>query len=163
MEDSSKKILTSFWNVEVMFICQLGEPFPSPSFPFLVLLPLSLYIYIDQNVDTLLPSFAFFYSHMCTFTCLTISVVIWLVFFSPCISPYFGLSDTFPWDQLLVRTYTGKKRNIYLASRLVKELTRRNESVLKVCSLIIVWVINARPMCEGYCSQFVCRQSSASV
>ena len=48
-------------------------------------------------------------------------------------SPYFGLPDTFPSDQLLVRTYTGKKRNVYLASNLVKELTKRNESVLKVC------------------------------
>ena len=53
------------------------------------------------------------------------------------ISPYFGLPDSFPSDQLLVRTYTGKKRNVYLASGLVKELTLRNESVLRVCQLFV--------------------------
>ena len=53
------------------------------------------------------------------------------------ISPYFGLPGSFPSDQLLVRTYTGKKRNVYLASGLVKELTLRNESVLRVCQLCV--------------------------
>ena len=49
----------------------------------------------------------------------------------PC-RTYYGLPDSFPLDQLLTRTYTGKKRNIYLASKLVKELTRRNELSVKV-------------------------------
>ena len=50
--------------------------------------------------------------------------------------PYYGLPDGFPLDQLLTRTRIGKKRNIYLASKLVKELTRRNEFSVKVSCIV---------------------------
>ena len=46
--------------------------------------------------------------------------------------PHFGLPGDFPSEQLLTRTFVGKKRNIYLASRLVRELTKRNERAIKV-------------------------------
>ena len=45
---------------------------------------------------------------------------------------YYGLPKGFPVEQLLTRTRTGKKKNLYFSSRLVKELTIRNEHVLKV-------------------------------
>lgn len=45
---------------------------------------------------------------------------------------YYGLPEGFPLEQLLTRTRTGKKKNLYLSSKLVKELTIRNEHVLKV-------------------------------
>lgn len=67
-----------------------------------------------------------FSDNICTF--IQVSMVLMFVL----VRPYFGLPESFPSNQLLVRTYTGKKRNIYLASRLVKELTKRNEHILKV-------------------------------
>ena len=45
---------------------------------------------------------------------------------------YYGLGDAFPSSQLLTRSVGGKKRNIYLTSRLVKELLQRNELYVKV-------------------------------
>ena len=53
------------------------------------------------------------------------------------IRTYYGLSDEFPLDQLLARTRVGKKRNLYLASKLVKELTIRNESSIKVAKTML--------------------------
>ena len=49
-----------------------------------------------------------------------------------CPRPYYGLGDDFPCGQLLTRSVTGKKRNIYLTSQLVKELLHRNELHVKV-------------------------------
>ena len=43
------------------------------------------------------------------------------------------LGDDFPCGQLLTRSVTGKKHNIYLTSQLVKELLHRNELHVKVC------------------------------
>ena len=45
---------------------------------------------------------------------------------------YYGLGDAFPSSQLLTRSVAGKKRNVYLTSRLVKELLQRNELHVKV-------------------------------
>ena len=53
----------------------------------------------------------------------------------PCCRAYYGLPEGFPVEQMLTRTKTGKKKNLYLTSRLVKALTLRNEHVLKVCLL----------------------------
>ncbi|CAI7989852.1 RNA cytosine C(5)-methyltransferase NSUN2 [Geodia barretti] len=47
------------------------------------------------------------------------------------IQSYYGLGDAFPSSQLLTRSVAGKKRNVYLTSRLVKELLQRNELHVK--------------------------------
>ncbi len=56
-------------------------------------------------------------------------------------------------DQLLTRTRTGKKKNIYFSSKLVKELTVRNEHVLKVeiCrDPIELCLVEAMSMCSRH-------------
>ena len=71
---------------------------------------------------------------------------VWLPF-----RPYYGLPDNFPSDQLLTRSVTGKKRNLYLASRLVKEILRRNELHVKVCTLY-VHTVHVHVGGESWCS-----------
>ncbi|XP_064398499.1 RNA cytosine-C(5)-methyltransferase NSUN2-like isoform X2 [Halichondria panicea] len=51
------------------------------------------------------------------------------------VAPYYGLPESFPFDQLLTRSVGGKRRNIYLSSKLVKELTIRNEHVVKIINI----------------------------
>lgn len=65
-------------------------------------------------------------------TYILLSCTNYSVFCMSSIRPYYGLSDTFPSNQLLTRTMTGKKRNIYLTSALVRDLLRRNELHVKV-------------------------------
>ena len=51
--------------------------------------------------------------------------------------PYYGLPEDFAVEQLLTRTKTGRKRNIYFTSKLVKEVTLRNDHLLKVRSVLL--------------------------
>ena len=46
---------------------------------------------------------------------------------------YYGFTESFPTCQMLTRSETGKKRNFYFASNLLRELTIRNEHTVKVC------------------------------
>ncbi|ESN96523.1 hypothetical protein HELRODRAFT_68497, partial [Helobdella robusta] len=44
---------------------------------------------------------------------------------------FYGISDDFPFDQLMVRCDTGKKRNIYFVSSVIKQLVQKNEDKFK--------------------------------
>ena len=51
---------------------------------------------------------------------------------------FYGISDDFPFDQLMVRCEMGKKRNIYFVSSVVKKIVQDNEDRFKVCSTTAV-------------------------
>ena len=60
------------------------------------------------------------------------SVCCWFVVFV-LLRKYYGFTESFPTRQMLTRSETGKKRNFYFASNLLRELTIRNEHTVKVC------------------------------
>lgn len=65
---------------------------------------------------------------------------------------YFGFQQDFPVGQLLTRSETGKKRNVYLASRLVRELVIRNGSNIKVTGVFIkpLFIVNCVVIITDY-------------
>lgn len=48
---------------------------------------------------------------------------------------FFGISPEFPFSQLMVRCETGKKRNIYFVSPVVRDLVQQNENKFKFINL----------------------------
>jgi tRNA (cytosine34-C5)-methyltransferase len=48
---------------------------------------------------------------------------------------YYRLAESFPTQQMLTRSETGKKRNFYFSSSLVRELTIRNEHSVKIINI----------------------------
>ena len=55
-----------------------------------------------------------------------------------CYREYYGFDQDFPHQQMLTRSETGKKRNLYFVSRLVRELTIVNECTVKVISILLL-------------------------
>lgn len=66
------------------------------------------------------------------------------------IRDYFGFQQDFPAGQLLTRTETGKKRNVYLTSRLVRELVIRNGTNIKIINTGIR-ALGRCPLNKGTC------------
>lgn len=50
---------------------------------------------------------------------------------------FYGIDDSFPADQLLVRSVGGKKRNIYLVSKTVKDVMKLIDDNHKVCCITL--------------------------
>eukprot|EP00731_Ephydatia_muelleri_P026085 Em0018g185a len=51
------------------------------------------------------------------------------------VKEYYGLPDDFAGDQLLTRTVAERKKNVFLASWLIKELTVHNEQTVRVINI----------------------------
>lgn len=49
---------------------------------------------------------------------------------------FFGISEEFPFSQLMVRCDSGKKRNIYFVSPVIKDLVMQNEDRFKVSGVM---------------------------
>ena len=50
---------------------------------------------------------------------------------------FYGIDERFPADQLLVRSFGGKKRNIYLVSKAVKDVMEMIDDSHKVCNTLL--------------------------
>ena len=69
---------------------------------------------------------------------------------------YYRLAESFPTQQMLTRSETGKKRNFYFSSSLVRELTIRNEHSVKVRQAAVL----SPSFCSHLCYLFVGRSST---
>ena len=48
---------------------------------------------------------------------------------------FYGVSDDYPVDQLMVRCHEGQKRNLYFVSPAIKQLVQGNEEKIRVCTV----------------------------